>query len=656
MENLIIMDKMKKLVDILNYHTRLYDEGHPEWSDKEWDEKYFELVKLEEQFKKALPNSPTQKVSWDAVSKLVKVQHNHPMLSLDKTKDENDIISFVGKEDCIAMLKMDGLTCSLRYVDGRLVSAETRGNGVEGEDILHNARIIHNIPQAISYREELIIDGEIICDLETFENFRDDFANARNFAAGKIRTLDPHDCAKGNLSFIAWDVIKGFDNEKRLSDKLFDLENKLNIDTVPFVTWDGAFDFEEISKVLKESAKDYHYPIDGLVFKYDDIEKYQSMGKTEHHFKGGLAFKFYDEEYETELLKIDYDVSRMGVLTPVAVFKPIEIDGTIVERASLHNLSIMYDLLGQHPDLYQPIKIIKANQIIPQVVSAEYKNDQPHDHIIFDVMNCRCPICGTIAEVSISDSGVKNLICPNENCEGKLANRIDHYCNRKKGMDIRGLSRVTIEKLIDWGWVSSILDLYNLSAHKSEWQNKPGFGAKSVDNILTAIEVSKHADLAQFISSLGIPLIGTTASKELAKIFNSYQEFRDYIDTDDCWFDEFDGFGPEMNDALKNFDYTEADKIAAMLTFNEVKEEEKNASVEGMTFVITGKLSKKRDDIKKDIENHGGKVTGSVSSKTNYLVCNDKNSTTGKSADAKKLNIPIITEEELMMLLDKVVK
>ena len=223
-------------------------------------------------------------------------------------------------------------------------------------------------------------------------------------------------------------------------------------------------------------------------------------------------------------------------------------------------------------------------------------------------------------------------------------------------MDIRGLSRVTIEKLIDWGWVSSILDLYNLSAYKNEWQNKPGFGAKRVDNILTAIEVSKHADLAQFISSLGIPLIGTTASKELAKIFNSYQEFRDYIDTDDCWFDEFDGFGPEMNDALKNFDYTEADKIAAMLTFKEVEEEEKDVSVEGMTFVITGKLSKKRDDVKKDIENHGGKVTGSVSSKTNYLVCNDKNSTTGKSADAKKFNIPIITEEELMMLLDKVVK
>ncbi len=207
---------MENLIKWLNERTKEYDEGHPTVSDKEWDEKYFELVKLEEQLKKALSNSPTQKVSWDAVSKLVKVQHNHPMLSLDKTKDEKDIVSFVGKEDCIAMLKMDGLTCSLRYVDGRLVSAETRGNGVEGEDILHNARIIHNIPQAISYREELIIDGEIICDLETFENFKDDFANARNFAAGKIRTLDPHDCAKGNLSFIAWDVIKGFNEEKSL--------------------------------------------------------------------------------------------------------------------------------------------------------------------------------------------------------------------------------------------------------------------------------------------------------------------------------------------------------------------------------------------------------------------------------------------------------
>ena len=263
-----------------------------------------------------------------------------------------------------------------------------------------------------------------------------------------------------------------------------------------------------------------------------------------------------------------------------------------------------------------------------------------------------CPICGGDTIIKDND-GVKTLWCINPTCDGKLSQKIDHFCS-KKGLDIKGLSLATIEKLIDWGWLNNVKDLYSLDAHKKEWISKPGFGEKSVQKIIDAIENSKTCQWSAFVSALGIPLIGTTVSKELAKLFDSYQEFRNYVDTDDCWFDEFDGFGPEMDKSLKEFDYTEADEIAAMLDFAQPGTSVKKESTQpaaGLIFVITGKLSRKRDEIASDISAAGGKVTGSVSGKTNYLVCNDKNSNTGKSADAARLGIPVIDENELMEML-----
>ena len=643
-------EKMTELIKELNYHTKLYDEGHPVLTDKVWDDMFFELVKIEEELGFAEKNSPTQRVNWNIVSGLQKVKHNHFMASLAKTKSVDEIKSFIGDKDFIAMTKLDGLTCSLTYVDGHLISAETRGNGEIGEDITHNAKVNASIPLHISYRDKLVVDGEIICDKKSFFPFDEknggDYKNPRNFASGKIRALNSADSEPLSLSFVAWDVIEGFEDCKTLSHKLTKLLDYGFLVT-PFTIINSV---EDRISFIQKAAEDNDYPIDGVVFKFNDVAYYQSLGRTEHHFKGGIAYKFYDEEYETELLGIDYDVSRTGLITPVAVFKPIEIDGTTVERASLHNYSIMKEILGSYPDLYQPIKVIKSNMIIPQVVSAEYKNNQPHDHIVFDAMSCKCPICNSIVKIIESESGVENLVCPNEQCEGKLIQRLDHFCG-KKGLDIKGLSKMTLEKLINWGWVNNIQDIFELKNYREEWVKKPGFGVKSVDNILAAIEDARHTTLDKFISALGIPLIGTTAAKAISKYMKgSFGAFIAEVDFGD--FSELDNFGYEMNKSLKSFDYTLAIEMIDNAII-EVEEAETTSStpLEGLTFCITGRLSRRRDDIKADIEAKGGKVSSSVSSKTNYLICNQPENTT-KYKTAIKNNTPIITENQLKALIE----
>lgn len=635
-----IKEEMQMQIAQLNMWTKAYDEGHPIVSDKQWDEAYFRLVDLENKTGIIFSNSPTQKISYQIVNELKKVKHNHPMLSADKTKDWNDFVNYFGNHDVVGMLKLDGLTLSIRYVDGNLVSAETRGNGIEGEDVLHNAQVIHSIPKHINYTEELIVDGEIICRYSDFEQFSNDYANPRNFASGSIRLLDSHECEKRKLTFVAWHAVKGLTNN--ILDNFYELK-KLGFVVTPYTS---SFDFDAKEFLIGEAEK-LGYPIDGLVGRFTDKEYGESLGSTGHHSKAIYAFKFYDEEVETELKAIEYDVSRQGILTPVAVFNEVELEGSINTRASLHNLSVMEELLGKHPEMKQKIWIKKAHQIIPQVSRAEYRNDIPHDHCI--TIPDYCPICFGSTEIKISDGGVKMLYCANPNCEGKLAQQVDHFVG-KRGLDVKGLSRVTIEKLINAGWINRRADVFKLHNKQKEWESIPGFGAKSVSNILNAIEGAKHTNFEAYLSSLGIPLIGRTVSKELSKVFASYYDFRKAI-KEGYDFTQLEGFGYEMNKSLTQYDYTEADEIAEILEFQQ-QQTSTSAAVEGLTFVITGKLSKKRDDIKADIEAAGGKVTGSVSSKTNYLVCNDKNSNTGKSKDAKALGIPIITEEELMKMLN----
>lgn len=639
-----VVNKIRTLIEYLNNRTQEYDAGHPTISDEEWDNKYFELEKLEKESSIYFNDSPTQNISYTVVTALEKVEHNHDMLSLEKTKSLTEIQDFLGSVPYLAMCKMDGLTCSLKYSNGELVSAETRGNGKVGENILHNAKVLNSIPKHIPYEGDLIVDGEIICSKKDFSYFEAEYKNPRNFASGSIRLLDSKECAKRKLQFVAWDIIQGFEEKKLLSEKLQELKN-IGFIIVPYVKSSSSVNsmLTEISELIPSFAEEKSYLIDGIVFKFDDIEYGKSLGKTSHHFRNALAYKFYDEKYPTTLLDIEWTMGRTGILTPVAIFEPIDIDGSIIERASLHNISVMEEILGDTPHIGQKVSVAKMNMIIPQIVEADKIKCDENSILIPKV----CPICGELTKVEESDSGTRNLVCSNSFCAGKFINQLDHFCG-KKGLDIKGLSLATLDKLIDWDWVSSYSDLFELKNHRAEWIKKPGFGEKSVDKILNAIESSRQCELSAFIAALGIPLIGSTASKELTKVFKTWDSFMEAINSG-YHFYEIQNFGPEMHFAITHFDYTEADNLfKTYLIANSSTEVENNQNdLAGLNFVITGKVVhfKNRDELKAKIEAHGGKVIGSISSKTNYLINNDVNSTSSKNVSAKKLGVPIISED-----------
>lgn len=641
-------EQLVSLIEYLNARTAEYESGHPTISDKEWDDKYFELIHLEEKLGYSLPNSPTSKISYEVVNQLEKIEHNHKMLSLGKTKDLNEVEDFVGSQGFIAMAKMDGLTCSLRYINGHLISAETRGNGLIGENILHNAKVICTIPKTIPYKEELIVDGEIICTFSDFDEFSSDYKNPRNFAAGSIRLLDSRECSKRKLQFISWDIIKGLEDEKYLTAKLHMLKS-YGFTVVPYCsnpsknTGLNFFSLQQMVEILTNEAKEKSYPIDGIVFKFNDVNYGKSLGETAHHFKNAIAYKFYDETYGSYLQTIEWTMGRTGILTPVAIFDTIDIDGSEVSRASLHNVSVMEEILGIQPYIGQKVEVFKANMIIPQIASA----DKCVNGELLNIPNI-CPICGGEVEV-IDNDGVKVLMCLNSGCEGKLINKLDHFCG-KKGLDIKGLSKATLEKLIAWGWVNNISDIMILINHRSEWIKKPGFGPKSVDKILDAIEDAKFTTLEAFISSLGIPLVGRTVSKELVKYIDTYEEFRQMAE-EKFDFSVYDGFAESKTSAIWNFDFTEADKVYPYLYLKkEEKTAESNMSCENLKVVITGKLKqfKNRDAFKACIEEHGGKVVDSVSKNTSYLINNDTESSSTKNQSAKKLGIPILSEQEFI--------
>lgn len=653
-----IYDKIKFLVRYLNECTKAYDEGHQKISDEEWDNKYFELQELEKETGLILSNSPTQSISYEVVNALKKVEHSHKMLSLEKTKSVDEVTSFVGKKDFLVMCKMDGLTCSLTYRNGELVSAETRGNGLVGEDILHNARVLPSIPSKIPYMDELIIDGEIICTYTDFEKFSSEYKNPRNFAAGSIRLLDSKECASRNLTFVVWDVITPmmFDDgtEYKLSQKLNYLV-PFGFTVVPYATGpayyadDTEVEMDMFIEQVTKMAQGFGYPIDGAVIKFNDCAYGRSLGETTHHFKNALAYKFYDETYPSQLLDIEWTMGRTGVLTPVAVFEPIDVDGSTVERASLHNVSILGETFGPlGPYKYQEVGVYKANMIIPQIAYAKGENLYEENKIDFPKV---CPVCG--GEVVTRNNGDSIfLVCTNPSCDGKLINRLDHFCG-KKGLDMKGISKATLEKLIDWGWVVDFIDIFELSSHKNEWVQKPGFGIKSVEKVLNAINTGANCELHQFIAALGIPLIGSTASKELAKHFETWEKFVEAAEGGFAFY-TLPNFGSEMHNSIVEFNYAEARLLADhYIHFNVPKVSESAPSgsdLTGKTFVITGKLThfKNRDEIKARIEALGGKVTGSVSKNTNFLINNDVNSTSGKTLQAKQLNIQIITEEEFI--------
>lgn len=636
------IDRIKELTELLNKASdSYYNTGDTIMEDHEFDTLLEELCSLEQETGFVMVTSPTHKVGYEVKSELQKVIHNHHMLSLAKTKDWNEFIIYFGSKDVVGMLKMDGLTCSLRYVNGRLVSAETRGNGEIGEDIFHNIKTVKTVPQKIPYKDELIVDGEIICTYEDFEPFSTEYKNPRNFASGSIRLLDSNECAKRPLTFVAWNVIKGFDNENSFLRKLV-LIDELGFSVVP---WTSSFDWDA-KEFLVNKAKKLGYPIDGLVGRFDDIKYGESLGTTSHHSNAAYAFKFYDELTETTLRDVEWTLGRTSVLTPTAVFDSVDIDGSSVSRASLHNISIMKNL-GLTKNC--TIRVFKANQIIPQVDSADKDGDVPIK------IPTKCPVCG--GETSIKqDNESEVLVCTNPDCIGKKLARFTHFVSRKC-MNIDGLSERTLELLISNNLIRNFRDIYHLKEHVGKLCTLDGMGKKSVENLINSVEKSRDVKLENFIAALGIPNIGLSAAKAISKKFNgSHYDFVLALANDNYDFSQIDDFGEITNKSLHDWWHSKDPMVGLLpMEVNFIVENDTGSSsnLDGKSFCITGSLTHyaNRDALVKAIEDNGGKYVSSVSKKTDYLINNDKNSTSGKNKKAIDLNIPIISEEDFLNMI-----
>lgn len=652
MEKLI---RIKRLIKQLNeYRDSYYNDARPVVSDAAYDKLFDELSELEKETGVVYANSPTQTVGYVVKSELEKVKHSHPMLSLDKTKSVNDLVKFSRDKDCILSLKMDGLTCLLTYENGELVQGETRGDGEVGELITHNAKVFDNIPLTIDYKGHFEIEGEAIITYDDFnkinEFLSDDkkYKNPRNLASGSVRQLDSKIASQRHIKFIAWKVPTEVASNSFINRLQYAAE--LGFDTVPFLPIRGNSNAEFINIVIEQlqrRANERNFPIDGLVATYNDITYGESLGMTGHHPKHSIAFKFYDEEVETVLKNIEWSMGKIGSLTPVAIFDPVEIDGTMVERASLHNVSILTKLDLQIGDT---IIVYKANQIIPQVKENLSAKDRESAYIRIP---SQCPVCESSTQI-VKENDSEVLMCTNPHCKGKLLGRVSHFVS-KKGMDISGLSEETIKKFIELGWIAEITDVYNLEQHYDRLSTMSGFGRKSVDKLRKSIENSKTVRLDKFITSLSIPGIGTSQSRELVKVFNTWDDFRDA--SVGCYnFTQIDGFGDVLNKNIHSWFKDMcgiADNLASLMTFEAKEKQNADNSLDGKSFVVTGKVFrfKNRDEVKTEIEKRGGKVTGSVTKSTYALINNDIESNSSKNKKAKELGVQIINEEQLMEML-----
>lgn len=650
---MIIRDLIKSLNEASDAY---YNTGNPIMSDSEWDSLFDQLKYLEKETGIVYPDSPTQTVGYEVKSELKKVVHTIPMLSLDKTKSVADLNSFKGKHDAILSLKLDGLTCRLTYKDGKLWRGETRGNGEIGEDITHNVQHIVNIPQSIPYKDTYEIDGEIIITYDDFAkinaNLPEDskYKNPRNLASGSVRQLDSKVSAERKLKFVAWKPVSesgSYEYQLRKADRL-------GFTIVPYVSFSENEDVRDDDiEILKEAAEVASYPIDGLVIAYDDITYGNSLGRTGHHFKSGLAFKFGEEEAESILRDIEWSMGRTGELTPVAVFDPVELAGTEVSRASLHNISIMEKL---YPGLWMTeleLTVVKANEIIPQIVSV---NEPDRDVVVGNALLIpdRCPICGSPTEVKTENKS-SVLICTNYHCSGKKLGQFVQYCS-KDAMDIKGLSEATLKMMLDKGIISEYKDLYFLNLSKTRLSQLPGMGSRSVNNLIKAIEKSRHTTLDRFLVALSIPNIGRSAAKAIRKHMESVSDFMEKWESGYAW-SKMDDFGDITERSLNDFYRENSDMIEDLLGILEFDETEtiKGNLLDGLTFVITGAVNHftNRNELKAKIEQLGGKVAGSVSKKTSYLINNDTESSSSKNKKAKSLGIPIISEDEFLAITNK---
>lgn len=638
-----------------------YNSGQPIMSDAEFDQKLEELRQWEEETGVILSNSPTQNVGATVLDSIKEVTHKTPMLSLEKCHSVEEIIKFANNHNLVASVKLDGLTVRLTYKDGDLILAESRGNGVVGSDVTEHVKQFSNVPLHINKEGTYIIDGEALIKLDDFTeiNKNGEYKNSRNLAAGTLSSLDTSVVKDRTLSWYAWEVVEGSDINE-FQKQLFEAAD-LGFEIVPNVLLsevkkdnnlhDDNLAIDTCLRLIFNIADNNKLPQDGVVFKFDDIAYGKLLGNTSHHFRNGIAYKIFNDSVETELVDIEWTMGKTGSLCPTAVFKPVEIDGTTVERASLHNISVMKEIMDK-PWIGQHIGVFKANLIIPQIRWAEQDNDSKKMYI--HIPN-KCPICNHTTKI-VKDNDSEVLYCTNNNCKGRLLGKLTHAVS-KLALNIDGLSESTIEKFINLGWLNSIKDIYHLSDHENEIKVLEGFGKRSVEKLLNSIEESRNTNLQRFLYSLSIPLLGKSASEDIANVCN--QSFDAFVgalmSSGKDAFTHINGIGNALGSSIIGYWNKNGSKIIELsneFIFEKPKIalDETPKTLQGKTFVVTGSVHhyKNRDELKADIVVHGGTVVGSVSSKTSYLINNDINSTSSKNQKAKSLNIPIITEEEFL--------
>ena len=642
--------RQKELTEKLNAASRAYyQEAREILSNYEYDALYDELAALEKETGTVLAGSPTAHVGYEVLSELPKERHESPMLSLDKTKDRDALAAWIGEHRTLLSWKLDGLTIVLTYRNGGLFKAVTRGNGEVGEVITNNARVFKNVPLRIPFQGELVLRGEAVIGYHEFERINEEipeadakYKNPRNLCSGSVRQLNNEITAKRNVHFFAFALVRaeGMDFENSREKQFLWLKEQ-GFDVVEYKVVTGATLSENMNWFAEHIEKN-EYPSDGLVALYDDIAYGESLGRTAKFPRNSMAFKWADEIRETTLKEIEWSPSRTGLINPVAIFEPVELEGTTVSRASVHNISIMRGLeLG----VGDTIEVYKANMIIPQIAENKTRSGVRN---IPEV----CPVCGGVTEIRKTND-VESLYCTNPECQAKKIKSFTLFVSRD-ALNIEGLSEASLEKFIGRGFIHEFADIFKLSAHKAEIVEMEGFGEKSYENLMAGIERARTTTLARVIYSLGIPNIGLSGAKLICRQFED--EVEQVLAADEEALAAIDGIGAVIAGSFVEY-FRDAEKrerferLLSRLTL--VKEEVSGEQdLKGKVFVVTGSLTHfaNRNELKDQIEKRGGKVTGSVTGKTDYLINNDTTSSSSKNKKAKELGIPIISEEDFLKL------
>ncbi len=642
-------ERMRELAEILRRASKAYYAEDIEiMGNFEYDKLYDELEALEKETGIVLSNSPTLRVGYEAVEELPKERHERPMLSLEKTKDREELREWLGEKTGLLSWKLDGLTIVLTYSGGKLVKAVTRGNGEVGEVVTNNARVFCNIPVSISYQGELTLRGEAVITYSDFEKINEQtgdgdakYKNPRNLCSGSVRQLNNEVTANRNVRFFAFSLVKaeGADFHNSRKEQFLFLQ-RLGFDTVEFKTVNGSNVVEAVGD-FEEKIKEYDVPSDGLVLVYDDIAYGQSLGATAKFPRDSLAFKWKDERKETVLYEIEWSPSRTGLINPVAIFDPVELEGTTVSRASVHNISILKSLkLG----IGDKITVYKANMIIPQI--AENLTGSGTVEIPES-----CPVCGGKTQIRQINE-VQSLYCMNAECEAKKIKSFTLFVSRD-AMNIDGLSEATLEKFIAKGYIHEYADIFRLRRFKEEIVEMEGFGEKSCQNLMESIEAARKTTLPRLIFSLGIANVGLAVAKMICRHYRNALE--EIMAADVEQLSAINGIGEVIATGFYEYFQTEENRKRwdNLLKEVEIEKEEmsqEEQSLEGMSFVVTGSLNffASRKELKEEIEKKGGKVTGSVTSKTVCLINNDNTSSSSKNKKAKELQVPVLTEEEFV--------